>query len=193
MKPVFFKKRVLIVGLGNPGIEYEKSRHNVGFRAIETLRPALENEREQDKFDGKMYLGKLYGRDVILLKPQTYMNASGRCVRAVAEYFKCREIYVIFDDVSLSPGVLRLRKNGSAGGHNGVKDIIEDLGNDAFIHVKVGVGDRPRREFDLADWVLSVPSGEDAEKIDAVIAGMPELFQAFLTEPFDRVQGKFSH
>ncbi len=190
---MFSKKRVLIVGLGNPGIEYEKSRHNVGFRSIDALRADLENERERDKFDGKMYLGRLYGKDVILLKPQTYMNASGRCVRAVSDYYKCKEIIVIFDDISLAPGVLRLRRTGSAGGHNGVRDIIEDLGTDAFLHVKVGVGDRPRKDFELVDWVLTAPDGEDAEKIGGVTENMPALFKALFTQPFERVQGKFSH
>lgn len=194
---MFFKnkERILIVGLGNPGERYAKTRHNVGFCAIDELLPKLENSKRQEKLDGELFFGNLFDKEVILLRPQTFMNLSGKSVSAVARFYKIpvEKIYVIFDDISLAPGKLRLRPKGSAGGHNGIKDIISALGSDCFIHIKVGVGGKPHPDYGLADWVLSAPEGEDKEKIDAVLSTMPALFRSLFHEPFERTLNKFNH
>ncbi|MBR5782925.1 MAG: aminoacyl-tRNA hydrolase [Clostridia bacterium] len=187
-------KRILVVGLGNPGIQYEKTRHNVGFMAIEKLLSHLENSKKKNKFDGELFMGELFGKEVILLRPQTFMNNSGQSVLAVAKFYKipASDVFVIFDDVSLKPGQLRIRAKGSAGGHNGIKSVIAYLGSDAFMHVKVGVGAKPHPDYDLADWVLGNPDGEDKENIEAVLDKMPTLFKSFFSESLDRTMNKFN-
>ncbi len=191
-----FKKveRILIVGLGNPGLQYEKTRHNVGFNAIERLIGQMEGVKKKNKFDGELIMGELFGKEVILLRPQTFMNNSGQSVGAVARFYKIKpqDVFVIFDDVSLQPGQLRIRAKGSAGGHNGIKSLIVHLGTDAFMHIKVGVGAKPHPEYDLADWVLSNPTGEDKDKIDGVLDKMPALFRSFFSESLDRTMNKFN-
>lgn len=194
---MFGKKneRILIAGLGNPGLQYERTRHNVGFQAIDRLLPHLENVKKKNKFDGLVYLGQLFGKEVVLLKPQTFMNHSGQSIAAAAKFYKIqpRDIYVIFDDVSLKPGQLRIRAKGSAGGHNGLKSIIAHLAGDAFMHIKVGVGANPHPDYDLADWVLAAPEGEDKESIAGVLDKMPDLFRSFFQEPLDRTMNQFNH
>ena len=188
------RERILIVGLGNPGAQYEKTRHNVGFNAIGRLEKHLEGAKTKNKFDGELIMGELYGKEVILLRPQTFMNNSGQSVGAVARFYKIKpqDIYVIFDDVSLKTGQLRIRAKGSAGGHNGIKSLIVHLGTDAFMHVKVGVGAKPHPDYDLADWVLGNPDGEDADKIGATLDKMPALFRSFFSEPLDKTMNKFN-
>lgn len=151
------KEAWLIVGLGNPGKQYEHTRHNCGFRAIDLLAEKLDCKIDKGKFQG------LYGQTVyrqqklFLLKPLTYMNLSGRSVLQLSAYFSIppERIIVLFDDISLAPGRLRIRGDGSAGGHNGIKSIISELGSQEFPRVKIGVGAKPVQEQDLADWVLS--------------------------------------
>jgi len=147
----------LVVGLGNPGREYERSRHNCGFRALDLLAQRLGCKADKLKFQG-LYTQVLYnGKKLYLLKPQTYMNLSGRSVLQLSAYFGIppQRIIVLFDDISLPPGRLRVRGDGSAGGHNGIKSIIQELGSQDFPRVKIGVGGKPDPNFDLADWVLS--------------------------------------
>lgn len=152
----------LIVGLGNPGKEYEGTRHNVGFEVMDVLADSLFASVEEKKFKG--FYGKAVagGEKAILLKPQTYMNLSGESVRAAADFYKIEpsHIIVVYDDISLEPGQLRIRTKGSAGGHNGIKNIIAHLGTQEFPRVKVGVGNKPPR-MDLADYVLSRFSREE--------------------------------
>lgn len=188
-------QKILIVGLGNPGAQYQKTRHNVGFNAIEVLLGNMQNVKKKSKFDGEIYLGDLYGKEVILLRPQTFMNNSGRSVYAAAKFYKIQpeDIYVIFDDVSLKAGQLRIRSKGSAGGHNGLKSIIAYLSSDAFMHIKVGVGAKPHPDYDLADWVLGEPDSEDKKAIDTVLDKMPQLFESFFSESLDRTMNKFNH
>ncbi len=189
------KQRSLIVGLGNPGRQYEQTRHNVGFRAIDRLLPHLKNAKEKNKFEGQLFYGELFDQEVILLRPQTFMNLSGKSVAAVARFYKIapKDIYIIFDDVSLKPGQLRIRAKGSAGGHNGLKSIIAHLAGDTFMHVKVGVGAKPHPDYDLADWVLANPEGEDAKLIEGVLEQMPGLFDSFFKESLDKTMNKFNH
>ena len=147
----------LIVGLGNPGKQYEGTRHNCGFRAIDMLAKKLGCKINKVKFQGLYGTATYDGQNLFLLKPQTYMNLSGKSVLQLSAYFNIppQRIIVMFDDVSLIPGRLRVRPDGSAGGHNGIKSIIQELGSQDFPRVKIGVGAKPRPEMELADWVLS--------------------------------------
>ncbi len=147
----------LIVGLGNPGKQYAGTRHNCGFRAIDLLADKLGCKIDKGKFQGLYGQVTKDGRKLFLLKPQTYMNLSGRSVLQLSAYYNIppQRIIVLFDDISLEPGRLRVRGDGSAGGHNGIKSIISELGSQDFPRVKIGVGAKPVAEQDLADWVLS--------------------------------------
>ena len=162
----------LIVGLGNPGKEYERTRHNAGFRALDVLADKLGCKIDKGKFQGIYGQANYGGRKIMLLKPLTYMNLSGRSVLQLSAYFNIppQRIIVMFDDISLEPGRLRVRADGSAGGHNGIKSIIQEVGSQAFPRVKIGVGAKPNPEFDLADWVLSAFSAQE-EKALAVALG----------------------
>ena len=162
----------LIVGLGNPGREYERTRHNAGFRALDVLADKLGCKIDKGKFQGIYGQANYGGTKVMLLKPLTYMNLSGRSVLQLSAYFNIppQRIIVMFDDISLEPGRLRVRADGSAGGHNGIKSIIQEVGSQAFPRVKIGVGAKPNPEFDLADWVLSAFSAQE-EKALAVALG----------------------
>lgn len=157
----------LIVGLGNPGKEYERSRHNTGWRALDILAERLNCKIDKAKFQG-MYGQTVYnGHKVFLLKPLTYMNLSGRSVLQLSAYFNIplERIIVLFDDISLAPGRLRIRGNGSAGGHNGIKSIIAELGSQDFPRVKIGVGAKPNPEYDLAAWVLGTFSAKEEKDL----------------------------
>ena len=183
----------LIVGLGNPGKDYERTRHNCGFRAVDKLADKLGCKIDKGKFQG-LYGQTMYnGRKLMLLKPQTYMNLSGRSVLQLSAYFNIppQRIIVLFDDISLEPGRLRVRPDGSAGGHNGIKSIIQELGSQAFPRVKIGVGGKPDPNADLADWVLSGFTAREEKALavaldnaaDAVLAiiekGVPEAANRF--------------
>lgn len=183
----------LIAGLGNPGREYERSRHNTGFRALDLLAENLSCQVDRLKFQG-LYGQTLYhGRRLFLLKPQTFMNLSGRSVLQLSAYFHIppQRILVMFDDISLDPGRIRVRPEGSAGGHNGIKSIIAELGSQDFPRVKIGVGAKPRPDYDLADWVLGSFSSLEEKAMavslknaaDAALAvidyGVPEAANRF--------------
>jgi len=146
----------IIVGLGNPTKEYNNTRHNIGFDVIDLIAAQNQITVLEHKFKAVIGKGYIEGQKVILAKPQTYMNLSGESVRALLEYYKAdpqSELIVIYDDVSLDVGQLRIRKKGSAGGHNGIKSIIAHLGTDTFERIKMGVGEKPKG-YDLADYVL---------------------------------------
>ena len=161
----------LIVGLGNPGREYEKTRHNAGFRALDILADKLGCKVDKAKFQGLYGQVNFKGRKLLLLKPQTFMNLSGRSVLQISAFFHVppQNIIVLFDDISLEPGRLRLRKDGSAGGHNGIKSIIAELGSQDFPRVKIGVGAKPHPDFDLADWVLSAFSAQEEKALQPAL------------------------
>lgn len=154
----------LIVGLGNPGAEYAKTRHNCGFRALDVLSQKLHCPIDKGKFQGLYGQTTYNNKKVFLLKPLTYMNRSGFSVLQLSAYFNIppQRIIVLFDDISLETGRLRIRADGSAGGHNGIKSIISELGSQDFPRVKIGVGGKPHPDYDLADWVLSAfPASEE--------------------------------
>ena len=157
----------LIVGLGNPGRDYEKTRHNAGFRCLDLLAGKLGCKIDKLKFQGLYCQTTHAGKKLYLLKPQTYMNLSGRSVQQLAAYFHIppQRIIVLFDDISLPPGRLRIRADGSAGGHNGIKSIIAELGSQAFPRVKIGVGGKPDPDANLADWVLSGFSAKEEKDL----------------------------
>ena len=157
----------MIVGLGNPGKDYEKTRHNVGFRSTDLLAGLLKTRIDRLKFKALTRMVNYNGMKVLLVQPQTYMNASGAAVSALATYYKVKpeRILVIFDDISLPVGRIRIRKDGSAGGHNGIKSIIQSLGTDQFPRIKVGVGAKPHPDYDLADWVLSKFSAQEEKDL----------------------------
>lgn len=157
----------MVVGLGNPGKEYEKTRHNVGFRSVELLAGQLRTKIDKVKFKALTRMVNHQGKKILLVEPQTYMNLSGAAVSALATYYKVKpdHILVIFDDISLPVGRIRIRRDGSAGGHNGIKSIIQSLGTDQFPRVKVGVGAKPHPDYDLADWVLSKFSAQEEKAL----------------------------
>ena len=183
----------LIVGLGNPGKDYERTRHNAGFRAVDLLAEQLGCRIDKGKFQGLYGQTTYEGKKLMLLKPQTYMNLSGRSVLQLSAYFSIppQRIIVLFDDISLPPGRLRIRADGSAGGHNGIKSIIAELGSQDFPRVKIGVGAKAHPEQDLADHVLSTFSSQEEKALavslknaaDAALAiidhGVPEAANRF--------------
>ncbi len=153
----------LIVGLGNPGREYERTRHNVGWRTAELLAKEAGVRIDRVKFRGLARAAELAGQRVLLLKPETYMNNSGEAVQLAAMFYKLpiSRILVISDDISLPVGKIRVRAEGSAGGHNGLKSVISHLGSQDFPRIKIGVGAKPHPDYDLADWVLSAFTPEE--------------------------------
>ena len=183
----------IIAGLGNPTREYEKTRHNVGFEVIDELADRLNTSVEEKKFKG--YYGKamIGGEKVILLKPQTFMNLSGESVRAAADFYKVDpdHIIVIYDDVSLDVGQLRIRTKGSAGGHNGIKNIIAHLGTQEFPRVKVGVGNKPPR-IDLADYVLGRFSKEDRGVMEEAFKEAAEAVEVMIREGAGTAMNRFN-
>lgn len=146
----------LIAGLGNPGLQYEKTRHNAGFMAADRLAEKHGAQFNKHKFDAVCADFKINDNRILLVKPQTYMNNSGRAVSALLNFYKIptERLIVMFDDITLDIGKLRLRRKGSHGGHNGIKDIIELTGTDDIMRIKIGVGERENRDYDLKDWVL---------------------------------------
>jgi len=157
---------IVIAGLGNPGSKYEKTRHNVGFQVIERIAAQYHIDINMKRHKALCGTGMIEGIKVLLIKPQTYMNLSGESIRETLNFYKMnpeKEFLVIYDDISLPLGQLRIRKKGSAGGHNGIKNIIQNLGTQEFMRIKIGVGEKPE-DYDLVDYVLGHFSKED-EKI----------------------------
>lgn len=159
----------LIAGLGNPGKQYEITRHNAGFICLDLISEKYGFKIDRLKFKSLIGEGRIKGHRCLFIKPQTFMNLSGEAVRDAAEFYKIKpeNIIVIFDDISLDPGKVRIRRKGSDGGHNGMKNIIYHLKSDAIPRIKVGVGAKPNPEYNLADWVLSRFTKDEAEKIKA--------------------------
>ena len=162
---------VVIAGLGNPTQKYEHTRHNIGFDVIAYLADQYNISVNTRKFKGLCGSGFVEGQKVTLLKPQTFMNLSGQSIREAVDFYKlnpAEELIVIYDDIALDPGYLRVRRKGSAGGHNGIKDIISHLGSQEFLRIRVGVGEKPE-SFDLADYVLGRFPAEERKKVDEAV------------------------
>lgn len=188
------KQSWLIVGLGNPGREYERTRHNTGFRAIDLLAQTLGCKIDKAKFQG-LYGQTVYnGTKLFLLKPQTYMNLSGRAVLQLSAYYSIppERIIVLFDDISLAPGRLRVRGDGSAGGHNGIKSIIAELGSQNFPRVKIGVGAKPNPEFDLAAWVLSTFSAKEEKDLSFALENAGQAALLIIDQGVPQAANRFN-
>ena len=184
----------MIVGLGNPGSQYEKTRHNVGFRSIELLAGKLRTKIDRLKFKALIRSVDYQGQKLLLVEPQTYMNLSGAAVSALASYYKVKpeRILVIFDDISLPVGKIRIRKDGSAGGHNGIKSIIQSLGTDQFPRVKVGVGAKPHPDYDLADWVLSKFSALEEKNLQPALENAAEAALMVIEQGTEKAASAFN-
>lgn len=184
----------IIVGLGNPGKQYEHTRHNVGFDTIDVLAERYHISVDAKKHKALYGKGLIEGNKVILAKPQTYMNLSGESVRELIDFYKIdetEELIVIYDDISLDPGQLRLRAKGSAGGHNGIKNIIAHLGGQEFKRVKVGVGEKPKG-YDLADYVLSRFPKEERKKVDAALERAADAAVKIITDDMAAAMNEYN-
>lgn len=184
----------LIAGLGNPGKEYENTRHNVGFMLIDALAAKYGISVSEKKHKAIIGKGVIDGQKVILAKPQTYMNLSGESLREIVDYYHLdpeEEVIVISDDISLDPGQIRIRKKGSAGGHNGLKNIILHLGTEGFSRIKMGVGEKPK-QFDLKDWVLGRFAGEDKKNLDEAIANAMEALLLMMSDRTDDAMNRYN-
>lgn len=184
----------LLVCLGNPGIKYKDTRHNVGFHLAEALERRGDVKLNQLKFKALTGTALLGGAKVLVMKPQTMMNLSGVAVQQAANFYKIppERILVTFDDVSLPVGKLRLRPGGSAGGHNGVKDIIARLGSNDFPRIKIGVGEKPHPDYDLADWVLGRPTGAEWKTIEETITRALDAAACVISEGMDRAMSRYN-
>lgn len=183
----------IIVGLGNPTKEYEGTRHNMGFAAVDALADKIGISVTEKKHKALFGKGVIGGMKVILAKPQTFMNLSGESVRAMADYYKVspEEIIVIFDDISLDMGQLRVRGKGSAGGHNGIKSIIAHLGTQEFARVRVGVGDKPKN-MDLADYVLGRLSKGEQEVMGDAVRAAADAAVTIIEDGVDTAMNRFN-
>ena len=184
----------IIAGLGNPTKEYEGTRHNVGFDVIDRLSERYNIDVTMEKHRALIGKGMIAGQKVILVKPQTYMNLSGESIRSVIDYYKVdpeTELIVIYDDISLGVGQLRIRAKGSAGGHNGIKSIISSVGTSNFMRIKVGVGEKPQG-WDLADHVLGRFSGEDRARVEEAIRDAEDAAVLMIQGEADKAMNDFN-
>lgn len=184
----------LIVGLGNPGRDYEKTRHNVGFDTVDELIGEYRIPQSGVKFKAMYGKGMIGGEKVLVAKPLTFMNLSGEAVRGLVDYFKIdvkEELIVIYDDIDLEPGNVRIRARGSAGGHNGMKNIIQQLGTQEFARVRIGVGAKPKG-WDLADHVLGRFSKEDRVLVEGSIEKSCNAVRCFVEEGIDAAMNKYN-
>ena len=184
----------LIAGLGNPGTQYETTRHNAGFRAMDALAEVCGVSIDRLKFKSLCGDAMIGGKRVLLLKPQTFMNNSGEALRDAAAFYKipAERMIVLYDDISLKPGKLRIRMKGTDGGHNGIKSIIYLTGKDTFPRVKIGVGAKPDPRWDLADWVLSSCQGEDADALVQALKKVPEACELLVQEKSAEAMNRFN-
>ena len=182
----------LIVGLGNPGKNYEFTRHNAGFLTLDHIASELDTEITNLKNNALVADVVIDGHRCLLVKPQTFMNNSGTAVRDIAKFYKIppEKIIVIFDDISLPCGKLRIRRKGTDGGHNGIKSIIYHLNSDLFPRIKIGIGAKPNPEYDLADWVLSKFGNDDMEQLKAAITKVTEVLPFILDGDIDKAMNK---
>lgn len=180
----------LLVFLGNPGEQYEHTRHNVAWAVADRLAEELNIPIQRLKFRALTHVCQVGGQKAMLMKPVTYMNLSGQAAGEAARFYKLppQRVLVVCDDVALPPGKLRLRASGSAGGHNGLKSIAQHLGSEDYPRLRVGVGAKPHPDFDLADWVLARPQGEDAKAVDAAVRRAAQAIPLILEKGVDRAQ-----
>lgn len=193
-KPSAGKPEWLIIGLGNPGMVYEKTRHNAGFMAIDTLAGQEQIQVNRMKFKAYCADTTLAGQRCLLLKPQTYMNNSGESVVQAMQFYKIdiSHIIVLYDDISLPAGKLRIRRKGSAGGHNGIKSIIELTGSEDFARIKLGVGKKPNKNMNLADWVLSKFTETELTQMQTSCENACECLKLMLNAQTDKAMNLYN-
>ncbi|WP_101698084.1 aminoacyl-tRNA hydrolase [Clostridium minihomine] len=186
--------QAMIVGLGNPGQKYEKTRHNVGFLTLDYLAEKLGVKIDRLKFKGLCAETTLAGKKVLLLKPSTFMNLSGQSVMEAMQFYKLspEQVIVVLDDISLPPGRLRIRRKGSDGGQNGMKNIIYLSGSDAFPRIKIGIGAKPNPQWDLADWVLSTFSAQEAKSLEEAISRAAEALELMVNGKTDEAMNRYN-
>ncbi len=184
----------MVVGLGNPGLQYQNTRHNIGFVAADFLCESIGAEFKKSKFDGLTADIKIGDKRVLVLKPTTYMNLSGNSVQKAAKFYKLKSenIIVIFDDLTLDVGRLRIRAKGSDGGHRGMRDIIAKVGNDAIPRIKIGVGPKPHPDYDTKDFVLSRFSGSEMEKVETAAKSAAEAAKCMILNGVDKAMNGFN-
>lgn len=184
----------IIAGLGNPGEKYENTRHNAGFSSVDVIAKDYGISLNESKHKAIFGKGVIAGQKVILVKPQTFMNLSGESIREITEYYKIdeeSELIVIYDDISLDVGQLRIRKKGSAGGHNGIKNIILNLATDVFPRIKVGVGNKPK-DYDLVDYVLGRFSSEDKAIMEESYKHVSKAVECIIADSIDKAMNEYN-
>ena len=196
---MFFRKssggiKYLVVGLGNPDKKYRNTRHNTGFIAVDAMARELGVEISKKKFDSLIAETVIHDEKVLLMKPQTYMNLSGVAVEKAASFYKIppEHIIVIFDDISLPVGKLRIRRKGTHGGHNGIRSIIDYLQSENFPRIKVGIGERPNPHYDLADWVLSTFKEDEMKGIQEVSSHCLDIVKLIIDNNIEQAMSKYN-
>ena len=181
----------LIVGLGNPGKKYEHTRHNMGFDTVDLFAELAKIDIDKEAFKGLVGRGKVFDEDIYLLKPQTFMNLSGESVREIVNYFKIdiEDVIIIYDDMALEPGKIRLRASGSSGGHKGMQNIIDQLGTEEIKRIRIGIGESTD---DTIDYVLSKPLKEERPLIDEAIKNAVEALKEILKSNFEKAMTNFN-
>lgn len=184
----------LIVGLGNPGKKYEHTRHNAGFLVIDALAEKFDVPMKRVKFQSVTGEGMIGGKKCLLMKPNTFMNLSGEAVYQAMEYFHLspEQLLVIYDDISLEPSKLRIRRKGSHGGHNGIRNIIDMIGDETFARIKLGVGKKPNPRYDLADWVLSTFTQKEQELMIEAAKKAAEAAELIVSGKIDQAMNQFN-
>lgn len=184
----------IIVGLGNPEPRYDNTRHNAGFRAVDRLAEKCGVRINSLKHRALCSKTEIAGKKVLLLKPQTYMNRSGEAVRSAADFYKVtpERIIVLFDDCAIGVGEIRIRRKGSAGGHNGIKSLIEHLGTQDFPRVKIGVGEKPHPDYDMADWVLSSFSAAEFKAVSSRFDDVYKAVELIISGDTDKAMNLFN-
>ena len=184
----------LLVCLGNPGDQYENTRHNVGFMVADELGERHNVPIQRLKFRALTNTITVGDEKVLLMKPVTYMNLSGEAVHEAAAFYKIppEHVLVISDEVSLAPGKIRVRRSGSAGGHNGLKNIIAHLGTDQFPRIRLGVGQKPHPDYDMADWVLGKFQGEDKKAVESAVKKAADAAECLIREGVDKAMNKYN-
>lgn len=195
---MIFKKSTydwLIVGLGNPGAEYEKTRHNAGFMAVDLLADKEDFKFTKRKFNGVCGEFKLKDKRILVLKPETFMNNSGTAVAAAKNFYKIplENIIILCDDMMLDVGKIRIRRKGSHGGHNGIRDIIQHLGTEEFARIKIGVGKKPRPDYDVISWVLGKFPQELSEDLDKSIERSVKAIKEIISRGIDSAMNKYNN
>ncbi|MBE6644302.1 MAG: aminoacyl-tRNA hydrolase [Ruminococcaceae bacterium] len=184
----------IVVGLGNPGAEYAVTRHNAGFLAIDSIAQSAGVKIDKAKFKALVTEATIGGVRVLLMKPQTYMNSSGEAIGEAVSFYKIppERVIVLHDEISFDPGLMRIRRKGSAGGHNGLKSIIAHLSSDAFPRIKIGVGQKPSPDYDLINWVLGRFSADDVSKLEGLFKNIEASVELIINGKIDEAMNKFS-